>query len=80
METYATSAKNTGKIKGREHADPSHPLALLRARRERPGSRRAAEQRHELPPSHAGHGSSLPPGLPQGQPATRAAGRSMGKA
>src|SRR5262245_61966110 len=31
-----------------EHADAPHPFALLRARRERPGSRRAAEQRDEL--------------------------------
>ena len=28
-----------------EHADPPHPLGLLRARRERPRRRRAAEQR-----------------------------------
>ena len=32
----------------REHADAPHPLALLRARRERPRRRRAAEQRDEL--------------------------------
>jgi hypothetical protein len=51
---------------------------LLRARREWPRRCRAAEQPHELPPSHAGHGRSLHPGLPQGQPATGAAGRSMG--
>jgi hypothetical protein len=31
-----------------EHADAPHPLALLRARRERPRSRRAAEKRDEL--------------------------------
>src|SRR5215472_6567171 len=41
-----------------EHADASHALALLRARRERPSNRRAAEQRHELAPSHAGHRAS----------------------
>jgi hypothetical protein len=35
------------RIDGHEHADPSHPLALLRAHRERP-RRRAAEQRDEL--------------------------------
>ena len=29
---------------------------LLRPRRDRPRGHRAAEQRHELPPSHAGHG------------------------
>jgi hypothetical protein len=31
-----------------EHADPPHALSLLRARRERPRSRRAAEQRKDL--------------------------------
>src|SRR5215470_19896657 len=31
--------------------DPPHPFALLRARRERPYSRRAAEQRDELAPA-----------------------------
>ena len=31
-----------------QHADTPHALALLRARRERPRSRRAAEQRDEL--------------------------------
>src|SRR5262249_54122797 len=35
-----------------QHADPPHPLGLLRARRERPGCRRAAEQRDELSPPH----------------------------
>src|SRR5262249_8297887 len=36
-----------------EHADTAHPLALLRARRERP-RRRAAEQRDErAPPNHS---------------------------
>ena len=34
--------------RGHEHADAPHPLGLLRARRERPRSRRAAEQRDEL--------------------------------
>ena len=37
---------------GQEHADAPHPLGLLRARRERPRSRRAAEQRDELAASH----------------------------
>jgi len=32
-----------------QHADPPHPLALLRARGRRPSGRRAAEQRDELP-------------------------------
>src|SRR4029077_11959012 len=36
----------------RNDADASHPLALLRPRRERPGCR-AAEQRDELPPLHS---------------------------
>src|SRR5262249_11684795 len=35
-----------------EHADAPHPLALLRARLERPRCRRAAEQRYELAPAH----------------------------
>ena len=38
---------------GHEHADAPHPLALLRARRERPRRRRAAEQRDELAPLHS---------------------------
>ena len=46
-------------VRGRvhEHADAPHPLALLRARRQRP-RRRAAEQRDELAPPH---------GLPSGR-------------
>src|SRR5258708_15190996 len=35
-----------------EHAHAPHGLALLRARRERPRHRRAAEKRDELAPSH----------------------------
>src|SRR5262249_13896618 len=46
---------------GREHADAPHPLALLRARRERPCGR-AAEQRDEIAPFH----SPMPPVLPTG--------------
>src|SRR5215475_3649565 len=38
---------------GEEHADAPHPLALLRARRERPRCSRAAEQRDELAPLHS---------------------------
>ena len=45
---------------GQEHADAPHPLGLLRARRERPRRRRAAEQRDELAPPHGEHGGSLP--------------------
>src|SRR5262249_21655046 len=36
-----------------EHADAPHPLALLRARCERPRRRRAAEQTDELAPFHS---------------------------
>jgi hypothetical protein len=36
---------------GKEHADAPHPLALLRARRERP-RHRAAKPCDELPPLH----------------------------
>src|SRR5262245_11907887 len=36
-----------------EHADPPHPLRLLRARRERPCRNRAAKQRHELASFHS---------------------------
>ena len=38
---------------GQEHADAPHALALLRARGERPRSRRAAEQRDEFAPLHS---------------------------
>jgi len=34
--------------RGQKHADATHPLALLRARRERPRGRRAADERDEL--------------------------------
>ena len=42
-------------VRGRvhEHADARHPFRLLRARRERPRSRRAAEQRDELAALHS---------------------------
>src|SRR5262249_41947498 len=36
-----------------QHADAPHFLALLRARRERPPGRRAAEQRDEIAPLHS---------------------------
>jgi hypothetical protein len=39
--------------KTHQHADPPHPLALLRARREWPRDRRAAEQRDEIAPVHS---------------------------
>ena len=38
---------------GQEYADAPHPLGLLRARRERPRRRRAAEQRDELAAAHS---------------------------
>src|SRR5262245_10144199 len=41
-----------------EHADATYPLILLRARRDRP-PRRAAEQRDECAPFHAGYDSAL---------------------
>src|SRR6516164_1449305 len=42
-----------------ELENPSHALALLRPRRERPHSR-TAEERDELAPSHAQHRAFLP--------------------
>src|SRR5262249_24430135 len=41
------------RARGHQHADAPHPLALLRARRERPRGCRTAEQRHELAPPHS---------------------------
>src|SRR5262245_36256996 len=38
--------------KAHQHTDPPHPLALLRARRERPRRRRAAEERDEVAALH----------------------------
>src|SRR5262249_44349795 len=46
-----------------EHADASHSLILLRARRQRPRHRRTAEQRDELAPLHC----PGPPVLPTGR-------------
>ena len=43
-----------------QHADPPHPVGLLRTRRERPSGRRAAQQRDELAPLHC----PMPPVLP----------------
>jgi len=39
-------------ISQHQYGDASHPLALLRARRERPRRRRTAKQGDELAPSH----------------------------
>jgi hypothetical protein len=44
---------------GCEHADPPHPLGLLRLCRERPGCR-AAKERDEFAPSHFEPLLSLP--------------------
>jgi hypothetical protein len=41
------------RVKCRQHADAPHPIALLRACRERPRRRRAAEKRYELAPLHS---------------------------
>src|SRR6185436_7836802 len=42
-----------------QNSDGRHLARLLRTRRERPRSRRTAEQRYKVPPPHAGHGGSL---------------------
>src|SRR5262249_49874881 len=36
-----------------EHADAPHPVGLLRARRKRPGCRRATDERNERAPFHS---------------------------
>jgi hypothetical protein len=41
------------RIQSHQHADPSHSVWLLGARRERPSHRRASEKRDELAPPHA---------------------------
>src|SRR5262249_11732104 len=43
-----------------QHRDLPHPLALLRARRERPDGRGAAEQRYECAPFHSITSSARP--------------------
>src|SRR5262249_53898696 len=43
---------------GQQHPDAPHPLALLRARRERPSRCRAAEQRYELAALHSSTSSA----------------------
>jgi hypothetical protein len=48
-----------GRSRAHDHADAPHPLALLRARRERP-SNGPAEQLDELAMPQVGHG--FPPG------------------
>src|SRR5262245_57856085 len=44
---------------GHEHADALHSLGLLRARRDRPGRCRAAEQGYQLASSYVRHGLPL---------------------
>src|SRR6516164_8765680 len=48
------------RLHSHQHADASHPLGLLRARRERPRDRRAAEQRDELAALHSITSSAVP--------------------
>ena len=50
---FRTCASGSSEAQVREHADASHALALLRACRERPSRRRAAEQRDELAALHS---------------------------
>src|SRR5262249_35460430 len=49
----ASLAFRTVRARAHEHADPPHALGLLRARRERPRYRRAAEERYECAPLHS---------------------------
>src|SRR5262245_66604880 len=49
----ASLSFHIGRSRAHEHADAPHPLALLRARRERPHSSCTAEQREELAPLHS---------------------------
>jgi hypothetical protein len=49
----ANLSVHIGRSPAHEHANPPHPLALLCARRERPGGRCAAEQRDELAALHS---------------------------
>src|SRR5262249_46857228 len=53
-----------------EHADASHPLALLRAHRERPRRRRAAECGQQFPPSDGDCHTPLPREVRRGKNTT----------
>jgi hypothetical protein len=53
--------RSTWLFRSNQHADTPHPLGLLRARRERPRDRRAAEQRDELAASYVEHEATSPP-------------------
>jgi hypothetical protein len=44
-----------------KHTDAPHPLGLLRARRERPRHRHAAEQRDEIAPPHGAYPKARDP-------------------
>jgi hypothetical protein len=44
---------------GQEHANPAHPLSLLRVRSSRPCDRNAAKPSHEMTPPHSTLASSL---------------------
>src|SRR5262249_24681651 len=64
LETLQESAEADLKFpivrtRGQENADEAHLLALLRARRERPRSRRAAEKCDELAPPLVEHAAFL---------------------
>src|SRR5262245_40136273 len=71
LQTLAKSTQTVGAYVRRcrrvEETDHRH-RRLLRARGEGPRRRRAAEERNELPPSHAGHGLPLRVGVPQHEP------------
>src|SRR6516165_4705590 len=47
-----------GRSRAHEHVDAPHPLALLRARRERPCGRRAADKGDELTPPQVDHATT----------------------
>jgi hypothetical protein len=49
---YAGLIYRIARGRGQQHADAPHPLALLRARRERPSDCCAAEKGDELAPPH----------------------------
>src|SRR5262249_34856406 len=53
------------KLAACQHADQCHSRLLLRARRERPRSHRAAEQRNELAPPHGTSPPAETPGEPR---------------
>src|SRR6516165_12039596 len=56
--------------KAHQHADPPHPVGLLRARREWPSQRRAAERYQQLPPSDGDCHAPLPREVRRGNDTT----------